>query len=77
MGTSIEPLDKTCGHLAKGAEDRARQLLEGYTQNRSGQELTTNTQEPSTKKTTEPAYLQDYYGKRETGLEPATLSLEG
>ena len=77
MGTSVELIDKTYGHLAKGAENRARALLEGYASNRSGQELTTNTQKPSTTKTTEPANLQEYSSERTTGLEPATLGLEG
>ena len=77
MGTSIELIDKTYGHLAKGAEDRARALLEGYVSNRSGQELTANTKEPLPTKTTKHLYMQDVSSERETGLEPATLSLEG
>ena len=77
MGTSVELIDKTYGHLAKGAENRARALLEGYASNRSGQELTKNTLVPFTKKTTKHTYLQEDSLERETGLEPATLSLEG
>ena len=30
MGTSVEMIDRTYGHLAKGAEDSARAKLDAY-----------------------------------------------
>jgi hypothetical protein len=30
MGTSVQMIDATCGHLAQGAEDQDRGLLDAY-----------------------------------------------
>ena len=40
MGTSVEMIDRTYGHLAKGAEDSARAKLDAYA-GRLGQERAT------------------------------------
>lgn len=43
MGTSVEMIDRTYGHLAKGAEDSARSKLDAYA-NRLGQDRATENQ---------------------------------
>ena len=41
MGTSVEMIDRTYGHLAQGAEESARAKLDAAYAKRSGQEVAT------------------------------------
>ena len=45
-GTSVQMIERTYGHLAKGSERHARELLAAYATDRLGQERATTTDEP-------------------------------
>ena len=78
MGTSVEMIDRTYGHLAKGSEDTARAKLDAHSAAENGIVWATigprPPERPSPPKRKRPA-VRAFQDKRATGLEPATPSL--
>ena len=70
MGTSVEMIDRTYGHLAQGAEEAARSKLDDAYARRSGQERAT-ADAGEGRNSLYPAWIL----KRAMGFEPTTLSL--
>ena len=71
MGTSVEMIDRTYGHLAQGAEDAARAKLDAAYVRRSGHERGTADRGGGGGFGRDPAPTL----KRAMGFEPTTLSL--
>ena len=78
MGTSVQMIDATYGHLARDAEDQDRGLLDAYDSPkrqwaRSGHDFGGDTDERRRARERENPALQGFPGARPRGFEPLTF----
>ena len=75
MGTSLQMVDATYGHLAQGSEEVARSKLDALESDRFDQDLTTDSEGPLNRSNEKTRRFQRVQGVGGTGLEPVTPSL--